>query len=191
MTTWMVGQVTAIALERCPRSAWDEPLPVIHAARQRRVDNLMPQGVDDVDRAPCSHVHGGGLQPSAPAHPSQVSHSRSQRLHSSCERFVELVRIIYTFFLQCVIRNGGLRCKAKPAGSRCSGTTVLSTGRMSSFRCGLHRLIADLHVRSVLASRAACAGPAVGNPANAPGAHAGRGERPCGPQAACDHGGLP
>jgi len=41
----MVGQLSAITLERCPRSAWNGSFRVVHAARQRRVGNPVPQAV--------------------------------------------------------------------------------------------------------------------------------------------------
>jgi hypothetical protein len=41
----MVVQLSAITLERCPRSAWNEAGRVVHAARQRRVGNPVPQAV--------------------------------------------------------------------------------------------------------------------------------------------------
>ena len=43
MTCRMVVQLSAISLERCPRSAWNEAFRVVHAARQRRVGNPVPQ----------------------------------------------------------------------------------------------------------------------------------------------------
>ena len=45
MTGWMVGQLSAITLERCPRSAWNVPGRAVHAVRQRRVGNPVPQAV--------------------------------------------------------------------------------------------------------------------------------------------------
>ena len=41
----MVGQLSAITLERCPRSAWNVPSRAVHAARQRRVGNPVPKAV--------------------------------------------------------------------------------------------------------------------------------------------------
>ncbi|WP_046115507.1 hypothetical protein [Aquincola tertiaricarbonis] len=51
---------------------------------------------------------------------------------------------------ESVIRDDGLRYKAKPAGSRFPGATGLTTGTMSCFRCGVHRPIADLEFKPVL-----------------------------------------
>lgn len=45
MTSRMVVQLSAISLERCPRSAWNEAFRVVHAARQRRVGNPVLQAV--------------------------------------------------------------------------------------------------------------------------------------------------
>jgi hypothetical protein len=39
----MIGHLSAISLERCPRSARNEVRRVIHAAPWRRVDNPVPK----------------------------------------------------------------------------------------------------------------------------------------------------